>query len=720
LVEPKVWSAAPCALAVASAVALGVACGDGASSSGTARSGVALGSASAPVRGGAPVGPPAVAREGGALSRSPIDAVVYVADEDHSVVRAAEVPLVPGAGLGETQVPGRPAEVLATRDHVLVTVREVPGGKGALLVMDRAGKLGLTERARIELPVDAWGLAISPDESLAVVTSAWSAKVSVVDLAAGKVLSTVDVGREPRGVTVLAGDTAFVSHLVGSAVTRIDELREAVPAVTRVELPPAPSRAPKTLTLGASLGYATLASPDGTRVFFPRHALGALGRTLWWGASAVDVLDAKTSKPFAPVRKDTPRTLAPMFVVSDDQMSTTWWDTSDDVFEGGNRAFTQPRAAVFRKRTRTLLVAGEGSNSVAELDALMSDPTHGLVRTYDLERKKREGFDLFEQGGAPSGLALSADEGTLWVYCRSTDELVEVTLPEGEGSFETAPPRYEKLVPTSTDRDAVMGRQLFYDAGYHVVSGGLGCAACHPEGRDDGFVWRETKLTSAQTPGFTNFFGSLYTAAYLQGRWPNERLEIEGAELPQASGHARQTPMLAGRVKAKGPYGWLGESKDLEARIAGGFGLHRWETDEASDGLKIAVARMIAKYLREGLVPPPAHVGPLTQLETEGKRIFESPEAACATCHTSDGGEYSNRSLAALALLAGRTDFVAEKNAAYKTPSLLFVGGSAPYFHDGRYATLEELVDQNGAQMGKTSHLDAAQKKALVAYLRTL
>jgi cytochrome c peroxidase len=56
----------------------------------------------------------------------------------------------------------------------------------------------------------------------------------------------------------------------------------------------------------------------------------------------------------------------------------------------------------------------------------------------------------------------------------------------------------------------------------------------------------------------------------------------------------------------------------------------------------------------------------------------------------------------------------------FKTPSLLFVGGTPPYFHDGSAATLEEVLEKNRDRMGKTSHLSPDDRAALVAFLRTL
>jgi cytochrome c peroxidase len=59
---------------------------------------------------------------------------------------------------------------------------------------------------------------------------------------------------------------------------------------------------------------------------------------------------------------------------------------------------------------------------------------------------------------------------------------------------------------------------------------------------------------------------------------------------------------------------------------------------------------------------------------------------------------------------------------AYNTPSLLGVGATAPYFHDGSARTLREVLTTGnpGDRMGRTSHLKAEDIDALVAYLETL
>ncbi len=57
---------------------------------------------------------------------------------------------------------------------------------------------------------------------------------------------------------------------------------------------------------------------------------------------------------------------------------------------------------------------------------------------------------------------------------------------------------------------------------------------------------------------------------------------------------------------------------------------------------------------------------------------------------------------------------------ALETPSLRFVAGTPPYFHDGRYATLRDLIAGSAGKMGETKHLGEDDLAALEAYIKTL
>lgn len=56
----------------------------------------------------------------------------------------------------------------------------------------------------------------------------------------------------------------------------------------------------------------------------------------------------------------------------------------------------------------------------------------------------------------------------------------------------------------------------------------------------------------------------------------------------------------------------------------------------------------------------------------------------------------------------------------FDTPSLRFVGGTAPYLHDGRYPTVRAALTGMDGMMGHVGQLDAEELDALLAYLQTL
>jgi cytochrome c peroxidase/DNA-binding beta-propeller fold protein YncE len=708
--------------------------GDGSAPANSALStSASLGSSSS--SGAAPESPapekqPLLRREGQALVASPDEKALYLADEDHAALRRialtpeltsppaiTDPPAVHFGDAVETRVdlPGRPAQVFVTADQVFVTVRD-PGH----LVVFSTGEAP-KEIYRVPLPADAWGLALSPGAESAFVTSAWTHKLTKIDLGSRRVAWSVDVAREPRGVTVSAdGKKVYVTHLVGADLTRVDVTGD--PKVDRVSLPADPLRTlagDKTVT--ASLGYAAILSPDGSRLFAARHALGALWE--WQGNSTVDILSTKTDEPLVPVRGGKP---FGQLSLEDLQANPSWADHAG-AFAVGTGNFVQPRAIAYRKKTNHLLIASEGRALLAELDAMSMAPGLIVNRYYrlgGLAPREPTKIQIPPHCGAPTGIALSPDEAIAWVYCRTTDNIAAVRLtPDGERAVSSeriyieggayldklspwGPFAYARLaVPASTESFA-LGRRLFFDANEPVVSGEMGCAGCHPDGRDDGHVWRELE------PKYTKF-------AHFRAGPTLARATSRGAEDVEPYGFARQTPMLAGRVRAVGPYGWHGESPTLVDRIKEGFELHR-ENDYMTDGLTLRLrAEPIAEFLRSGLVPPPREDRELTDVEREGKAVFDSPKTGCLTCHV-PASEFTDRSSVPLAGFKTLPFFTEDPRREYKVPSLLYVGGTPPYYHDGSAASLEELVEQVKNRMGRTTHLSAGERAALVAYLKTL
>jgi cytochrome c peroxidase len=98
--------------------------------------------------------------------------------------------------------------------------------------------------------------------------------------------------------------------------------------------------------------------------------------------------------------------------------------------------------------------------------------------------------------------------------------------------------------------------------------------------------------------------------------------------------------------------------------------------------------------------------------ELEGYRLFES--LGCSSCHqgVNVGGNLFERQGIFRPLVKGQPETV-------RVPSLRNVATTAPYFHDGSAATLEDAVKRMAAaQLDRT--LTDQQVESIVAFLRTL
>jgi len=737
-------------------------------------------SASSPDKPRAPIVAPE--RSGGALMRSADGARLYLADEDHKTLRVLPIPFgpepeAPGAAPSASTppapsappsasavasspasrvgpkppstpsslpsappsstaparppppmarqeavpMPGAPAQVLPLDGLVLVTIRD----PGLLLVMQEKPDHKLEEKARIPLPADAWGLAVTKDEKVAVITSAWTHKVTGVEVQSGKVLWTTDVSREPRAIAIHPTSNAtYISHLTSGDLTRIDGITSGEPKVSTIAFPAAPMRTPQGHPVAGSLGYALVMSDDGHRLLASRHALGALANWSWFGVGTVDVLQTQNDKPLLAPRVPKNRIRAtPAFE------ETKKWALENFSKEDyrvkqftepslGSAGVVQPRAMIVAHKTKTLWIASEGEDSVAEFPLMAAAPSEHPLRTIRVGRDYEDAkiFGIGDSGipaecGAPTGLALSQDETRLYVFCRSTYDVAALRIddpPKKEGSAAPPPkPVITRVASEPIDEAVSRGRRLFYGARDFYSSGGMGCAGCHPEGRDDGHVWHEVIRDEAK------HLGNFLATQNLEDKTKDGKL-----------GYARQTPMLAGRVNASGPYGWHAQNETLLERLAEGFVRHRWtswrgDEPQPKHWMTGERANALVPFLRKGLVPPPKIQRELSAEEKRGKEVFESPETLCVQCHSPET-EFTARIAFPMPKTPEPPGFEEEEDRKFKAPSLLFVGGTAPYYHDGSAPTLQALIFRNNDRMGKTNHLSESDKKALVAYLETL
>lgn len=154
---------------------------------------------------------------------------------------------------------------------------------------------------------------------------------------------------------------------------------------------------------------------------------------------------------------------------------------------------------------------------------------------------------------------------------------------------------------------------------------------------------------------------------------------------------------------------WSGDTPTLEVQIDRNLSPH-----SAPPG----VVRVLAAYMRR-LPLPPAEAGGDAALLARGAEVFA---AACARCHRGEAmttgevvplAEVGTEGTRLLAVLPNSTP-------GYKVPSLLRIGRSAPYLHDGSVPTLEALLSPK-RKGGHRYGLDrpAVDRAALLSYLRT-
>ncbi len=238
------------------------------------------------------------------------------------------------------------------------------------------------------------------------------------------------------------------------------------------------------------------------------------------------------------------------------------------------------------------------------------------------------------------------------------------------------------------------------------MSGGMSCAGCHPDGRDDGHVWHEV-----DDPDMTTLNG-------YRGR-PVVLPSVFGQPAKTHTGFSRQTPMLAGRLDSPGPYGWRGESPNLETRLRVGFNLHRWAGNQHAEyTAAMDRPKLLAAFVRKGLVSPGSAPRQETDEEREGERIFKRSDVGCSRCHNPETN-FTSPDLVVLDR-SHPAGVDPEASTPFKVPSLLHVGGTPPYYRDALVGSLDDLVANNANAMGDTRSLNAHEKAALVAYLRTI
>lgn len=619
----------------------------------------------------------------GALGISRDGALLYTANFDQgtvSVVRAAS-----GDVLAQIPVGSNPARIaVGPNDRIYVTNR----GSRTVSVIDRGSwRVAHT----IDVGAEPIGVTVSSDGRTVFVASQESGEVQAFDTKSFALEWTASIPDHPRGVA-LAGGRLLVTHFQTGLVSFLDP-STGKPTSDPVNLDTDPSRMETVMGTSFDAEQATdvAVGPSGKHVYIPETqardaAIATSSPDAYGGSPSAPLAVPVVASGFATLDVTTASRI-PEPVLGTGMLGKLGEAKMPPsvLASNGSIVFNVPTAAIVDQTGSWLFATFQGSNNLAIISTTRrNDPSFVAPGVYA----------VVDTGGeAPDGVALSPDNTLAYVY-NSQSYTISVIARSGSTSNPATRLTVTDTIKvadapswlTPTVRD---GRRLFYSAVDHSITdtslGGISCASCHAEGREDGRTW----------------------------------MFSEGP---------RNTPMLAtGFLAQTKPFHWGGEIKsfhDFQEIVTGRMG---------GSGLQQAQFDEIMAFLESPAVLHPdnpnlAPDGKLTDLQKEGQAIFAG-QGGCTKCHlgafTTDNLNHDVGTFTEMTDPVTGTQVV-DMRPDLQTPTLHDCYTTGPWLHNGAAATLtSRLVDFRDDAAGNEVHgftkqLSDQQIQALVAYIKTL
>jgi YVTN family beta-propeller protein len=540
---------------------------------------------------------------------------------------------------------------------------------------------------RVDMPAEPTGLLSSPDGTkLVVICAAPKSTVAVIDPLSGRTIAAIPAGHTATGAAVTPdGTRLYVCNRFNNDVSVIDltTLRE----VTRVGVVREP--------------IAAAVTPDGRRVLVANHLPSGPANTYPF-ASIVTVIDTGTNQTSAISLPHGSHSLRGLCVSPDGkhafvthlvsnfemiplQVELGWMSSNvvsvidvqqkkvirtiglDEPHLGAGN----PWAVACTSDGKSLCVCHAGTHELslvataAMFAGLVHVVTAPTVESIPGDPALGPGLRRIKLPGQ-GPRALAAVGSKIYVAEYFSDSLAVVDLQTGKD----ARPQTIALAPPPRLTAQRRGELLFHDATIcrqHWQS----CASCHPDGRSDALNWD---------------------------------LLNDGVGNPKNT----KSMLLAHKTP---PAMAEGVRPTAEAAVRAGL-MNILFADRPEEE-----AAAIDEYLRSLHPVPSPHLvdGQLSPAAERGKRLFESDRTGCRDCHPAP--LYTDLKVQKVGT-RGAADYVD----AFDTPTLVEVWRTAPYLHDGRYATIKELIvkGKHGADPVRASPLSEQEVDDLVEFVLSL
>jgi YVTN family beta-propeller protein len=594
-----------------------------------------------------------------AVAVSPDGNLLYASDKTAKCV--VVIDLGTGRPIREIPVPGEPHGLALSADGKTLYVAERKAH--AVAVIDTAAG-ALAKR----IPVGFWPVAVAlAEKSHRLYTcNRGDHTVSTVDLGAGKELKRVRVGREPDALALTPDQTRLiVANMLPEGAGTDPTIAAEVTILDAASLEP---KARLKLPPGSTGSTGAAISPDG-RWAYVVHSLGRFNLPIsqldrgWVHTYALTILDVAAGKIAATLLLDDLSAGAadPWAVVVSPDGKRLWVSHS-----GVHEVSTVEIGRVHE------LLDGKVPGDLARLKDGMRDNVWvriGRDRTAiaqlanDLTALYIAGAIRRTPSGGkgPRGIVLSPDGRRLYAanYFSGTIGVLDATAGK---PLATIP-----IEPQPPADAARRGEFYFHDA-TRCFQRWHSCASCHPDGRVDGLPWDFLRDDVGNGK-------DVISLVFVQHTSPHNRRAT------------RPDPRECMRTGITGSHLTVPEPADVEDLLA---------------------------YV-ETLQPEHNPLAPqLAAAAARGKVLFEG-KANCAGCHPAP--YYTDQKMHNVGILTPL-----EPDGRYDTPSLVEVYRTAPYFHDGRSATLKDALtkDDPGGKHGQAKSLTAQELEDLTAYLLSL
>jgi YVTN family beta-propeller protein len=539
------------------------------------------------------------------------------------------------------------------------------------------------------------GIALSSDGRQLYITNAWSDTVSVIDTTTLQVVQTLSTGSEPSGiVSDHNGATLYVANRLSGDVSVID-LKSGQES--------------KRLLAGRGASYLAL-SPDGKWIYCT-HIYPNAGAFRTQPNSEITVID--TARQTVVERKPLhnvagvfhvalsadgrlgvaaqlrPKNLIPLAHVEHgwafgDSLTLFGQDVGGTIqipIDELDRYYALPWGVAIAPDKSKIFLTTAGSQSVTVIDVarlLKTVRTRPQSFVNDLSASADYVLARIPVGHNPRGILLSQDGNRLYVANRLDDNIavIDTTTDKLVSTIDLGSPK--------TVNALRRGERLFYTADF-AFQGQFGCANCHLDATIDGLQW------DLEPDGF--------------GKDIVDNRSLEN---------------LAGTE----PFKWNGGNADMPTECGPRtekffFRSQSFNQQQLTD-LVTFVFSLPDRPNRSRLPN-----GELTPAQERGKTIFERtkykngkpiPDSnQCATCHS--GPKYTNQRQVDVG-----TGKPTDRAPVIDVPQLSNVAYSAPYLHDGSARSLEEIwtVFNPKDTHGVSNDLTKDELNDLIEYLKTL